>query len=94
MPGDGDPESKRRALNWDIDHLDKLGWDIRNLAPAGEDGLYRLYARDNRLRVHLTPAQRGQACAPPLPPGDRTSQGTSTMTLVRPNPRPNTPARS
>jgi predicted DNA-binding transcriptional regulator YafY len=59
MPGEGD-EAKHRALNRDIEHLNKLGWDIRNVAPAGEDGLYRMYARDNRLRVHLTPAQRGQ----------------------------------
>jgi predicted DNA-binding transcriptional regulator YafY len=60
LPGEGDAEAKHRALNRDIEHLNKLGWDIRNVAPAGEDGLYRMYARDNRLRVHLTPAQRGQ----------------------------------
>jgi predicted DNA-binding transcriptional regulator YafY len=60
QPGDGDPEAKRRSLNRDIEHLNNLGWDIRNVAPAGDDGLYRMYARDNRLRVHLTPAQRGQ----------------------------------
>jgi predicted DNA-binding transcriptional regulator YafY len=60
MPGEADAEAKRRALNRDIEHLNKLGWDIRNLAPLGEDALYRMYARDNRLRVHLTPAQRGQ----------------------------------
>lgn len=59
-PGDGEAEAKRRALNRDIEHLNKLGWDIRNVAPAGDDGLYRMYARDNRLHVHLTPAQRGQ----------------------------------
>jgi predicted DNA-binding transcriptional regulator YafY len=60
MPGDADEEAKHRALNRDIEHLNKLGWDIRNLAPAGDEGVYRMYARDNRLRVHLTPAQRGQ----------------------------------
>jgi predicted DNA-binding transcriptional regulator YafY len=60
MPGEGDAEAKHRALNRDVEHLNILGWDIRNLAPAGDDGLYRMYARDNRLRVHLTPAQRGQ----------------------------------
>jgi predicted DNA-binding transcriptional regulator YafY len=60
MPGEGDAEAKHRALNRDIEHLNNLGWDIRNVAAAGEDGLYRMYARDNRLRVHLTPAQRGQ----------------------------------
>jgi predicted DNA-binding transcriptional regulator YafY len=60
LPGRGDAEAKHRALNRDIEHLNKLGWDIRNVAPVGEDGLYRMYARDNRLRVHLTPAQRGQ----------------------------------
>lgn len=60
MPGDADAETKHRALNRDIEHLNKLGWDIRNLAPAGDEGAYRMYARDNRLRVHLTPAQRGQ----------------------------------
>jgi predicted DNA-binding transcriptional regulator YafY len=60
LPGEGDADAKHRALNRDIEHLNNLGWDIRNVAPAGEDGLYRMYARDNRLRVHLTPAQRGQ----------------------------------
>jgi predicted DNA-binding transcriptional regulator YafY len=60
LPGEGDAEAKHRALNRDIEHLNRLGWDIRNVAPAGDDGLYRMYARDNRLRVHLTPAQRGQ----------------------------------
>jgi predicted DNA-binding transcriptional regulator YafY len=60
MPGGGDAEAKHRALNRDIEHLNKLGWDIRNVAPVGDDGFYRMYARDNRLRVHLTPAQRGQ----------------------------------
>jgi predicted DNA-binding transcriptional regulator YafY len=60
QPGDGDPEAKHRALNRDIEHLNNLGWDIRNVGSAGDDGLYRMYARDNRLRVHLTPAQRGQ----------------------------------
>jgi predicted DNA-binding transcriptional regulator YafY len=60
MPGEGDAEAKHRALNRDIEHLNNLGWDIRNLAPVGDDGLYRMNARDNRLRVHLTPAQRGQ----------------------------------
>ena len=51
MPGDADAETKHRALNRDIEHLNKLGWDIRNLAPAGDEGAYRMYARDNRLRV-------------------------------------------
>jgi predicted DNA-binding transcriptional regulator YafY len=60
QPGESEPEAKRRALNRDIEHLNNLGWDIRNIAPIGDDGLYRMYARDNRLRVHLTPAQRGQ----------------------------------
>jgi predicted DNA-binding transcriptional regulator YafY len=60
LPGAADAEAKHRALNRDIEHLNKLGWDIRNVAPVGDDGLYRMYARDNRLRVHLTPAQRGQ----------------------------------
>jgi predicted DNA-binding transcriptional regulator YafY len=60
LPGEADAEAKHRALNRDIEHLNKLGWDIRNVAPVGDDGLYRMYARDNRLRVHLTPAQRGQ----------------------------------
>src|SRR6476646_1539757 len=46
QPGDGEPEAKRRALNRDIEHLNNLGWDIRNIAPLGDDGLYRMYARD------------------------------------------------
>jgi predicted DNA-binding transcriptional regulator YafY len=60
LPGEAEAEAKHRALNRDIEQLNKLGWDIRNVARVGDDGLYRMYARDNRLRVHLTPAQRGQ----------------------------------
>jgi predicted DNA-binding transcriptional regulator YafY len=60
LPGEGDADAKHRALSRDIEHLNNLGWDIRNVAAAGDEGLYRMYARDNRLRVHLTPAQRGQ----------------------------------
>jgi predicted DNA-binding transcriptional regulator YafY len=71
MPHEGDAEAKHRALNRDIEHLNNLGWDIRNVAPVGEDGLYRMYARDNRLRVHLTPAQRGQLLRSAIAAGRR-----------------------
>jgi predicted DNA-binding transcriptional regulator YafY len=53
-------EARRRMLSRDIEHLNHLGYDIRNVAEAGMDGVYVMRARDNRLQVHLTPEQRGE----------------------------------
>lgn len=57
--GVGD-EARRRMLSRDIEHLNNLGYDIRNVAEQGADGIYVMRARDNRLQVHLTPEQRGE----------------------------------
>jgi predicted DNA-binding transcriptional regulator YafY len=47
-------------LSRDLEHLNALGYDIRNVADAGTDGVYLMRARDNRLQVHLSPEQRGE----------------------------------
>ena len=47
-------EARRRMLSRDIEHLNNLGYDIRNVAVQGADGVYVMRARDNRLQVHLT----------------------------------------
>lgn len=51
----GSTRDPARQLNRDVNALRKIGWDIRNVAGAGEDAVYRLYARDTRLRVELAP---------------------------------------
>ena len=53
-------EARRRMLSRDIEHLNNLGYDIRNVAVQGADGVYVMRARDNRLQVHLTAEQRGE----------------------------------
>lgn len=76
-----DPDDAKRMLARDIAQLNQTGWDIRNVAPPGEPGRWQLRARDNRLRVRLTPAQRAElvraalaagrpGLAEPLDPGD------------------------
>ena len=47
-------------LSRDLEHLNALGYDIRNVADIGTDGVYVMRARDNRLQVHLSPEQRGE----------------------------------
>jgi predicted DNA-binding transcriptional regulator YafY len=59
-PDDVGDQARRRMLSRDIEHLDNLGYDIRNVAETGTDGRYVMRARDNRLQVHLTPEQRGE----------------------------------
>jgi predicted DNA-binding transcriptional regulator YafY len=59
-PEDASDEARRRMLSRDLAHLNNLGYDIRNVAEPGADGLYVMNARDNRLQVHLTPEQRGE----------------------------------
>lgn len=53
-------EARRRMLTRDLDHLNALGYDVRNVAEPGAEGVYVMRARDNRLAVHLTPQQRGE----------------------------------
>ncbi|MBA2768758.1 MAG: WYL domain-containing protein [Sporichthyaceae bacterium] len=56
---DANDEARRRMLTRDLEQLNNLGYDIRNVADPGADGLYVMRARDNRLQIHLTPEQRG-----------------------------------
>jgi predicted DNA-binding transcriptional regulator YafY len=60
MVDDASDEARHKMLDRDISHLNRLGYDIRNVAEAGAEGVYRMFAQDNRLRVLLTPAQRGE----------------------------------
>jgi predicted DNA-binding transcriptional regulator YafY len=53
-------EARRKMLSRDLEHLNALGYDVRNVAEPGADGVYLMRARDNRLAVHLTPEQRGE----------------------------------
>jgi len=53
-------DARRRMLSRDVEHLNNLGYDIRNVAEQGADGVYVMRARDNRLQVHLTAEQRGE----------------------------------
>lgn len=57
---DGTDDARRRMLSRDLEHLNALGYDIRNVAEPGADGLYVMRAHDNRLQVHLTSEQRGE----------------------------------
>ncbi len=57
---DHTPEARRRMLTRDIEALNQLGYDVRNVADPGADGIYVMRARDNRLQVLLTPEQRGE----------------------------------
>ena len=59
-PEDATDEARRKMLQRDLEHLNALGYDIRNIAEPGADGVYLMRARDNRLQVHLTPEQRGE----------------------------------
>ena len=59
-PDDATDEARRKMLSRDLEHLNALGYDIRNVADAGTDGVYLMRARDNRLQVHLSPEQRGE----------------------------------
>jgi predicted DNA-binding transcriptional regulator YafY len=59
-PDDASDEARRKMLSRDLEHLNALGYDIRNVADAGTDGVYLMRARDNRLQVHLSPEQRGE----------------------------------
>jgi predicted DNA-binding transcriptional regulator YafY len=57
---DHTPEARRRMLTRDIEQLNQLGYDVRNIADPGADGVYVMRARDNRLQVLLSPEQRGE----------------------------------
>jgi predicted DNA-binding transcriptional regulator YafY len=59
-PEEAGDDARRRMLSRDVEHLNNLGYDIRNIAEPGMDGVYVMRARDNRLQVYLTPEQRGE----------------------------------
>ena len=53
----GGQAAPQDQLSLDLRNLGKQGWQIANVAAAGEMGRYRMVSGDNRLRVKLTPAQ-------------------------------------
>ena len=53
--GGADPGTQ---LKREIRHLENQGWRIENLAPAGENAIYKMTTVDNRFRFRLTPAQQ------------------------------------
>lgn len=53
-------DAPRRMLNRDIGHLNRAGWDIKNVAAAGGDARYVLRARDIRLRVELSLGEQAE----------------------------------
>jgi predicted DNA-binding transcriptional regulator YafY len=55
----GFPESPGHdQLKREIRHLERQGWRIENIAPAGSPAVYRMTTVDNRLRVRLTLGQQ------------------------------------
>jgi len=52
--GGADPGTQ---LKRELRYLESHGWQIDNVAAAGEPAHYRMRTVDNRLRVRLTPAQ-------------------------------------
>ena len=53
-------EARRKMLSRDLEHLNALGYDVRNVAEVGSEGRYVMRARDNRLQVSLSAQQRGE----------------------------------
>lgn len=51
-------EDRIDQLKRELRHLGRQGWQIQNVAPAGEHAHYRMTAVDNRLRVRLSDAQQ------------------------------------
>ena len=85
---DATDEARRKMLSRDLEHLNALGYDIRNVADVGSDGVYVMRARDNRLQVHLTPEQRGELLRAAIAAG---LEGMATH-LGSGDDRPETPA--
>jgi predicted DNA-binding transcriptional regulator YafY len=55
---DDDTEANRAQLRRHLGQLRQGGWNIRNIAPDGEDARYALDVDDNRLAVLLNPGER------------------------------------
>lgn len=68
--GAGSAYDAQRQLSRDVTALTTIGWDVRNVAGPGVDAHYRLYARDTRLRVELTPEQQVELVRAALVAGD------------------------
>lgn len=66
----GSDTDAARQLNRDITALQKVGWDIRNVAGQGEEARYRLSARDTRLRVQIAPEHQVELVRAALVAGD------------------------
>lgn len=66
----GNAENHSRLLQREIQNLNAGGWDIRNVSSAGETAVYRVFARDNRLRVRFTFEQRTELARAALAAGD------------------------
>ncbi|TDC56657.1 WYL domain-containing protein [Jiangella ureilytica] len=60
----------QRQLARDVTALTAIGWDIRNVAGPGVDAVYRLHARDTRLRVELAPEHQVELVRAALVAGD------------------------
>lgn len=84
-PGDDNEAqevARRKMLQRDLDHLNALGYDVRNTAEVGADGVYVMRARDNRLQVSLDAEQRGELLRAALAAGL-----TGMATHLAPEPR-------
>ena len=68
--GAGSAYDAQRQLSRDITALTSIGWDIRNVAGPGVDAVYRLHARDTRLRVELAPEHQVELLRAALVAGD------------------------
>ncbi|RIQ31202.1 WYL domain-containing protein [Jiangella rhizosphaerae] len=68
--GAGSAYDAQRQLARDITALTAIGWDIRNVAGPGVDAVYRLHARDTRLRVELAPEHQVELVRAALVAGD------------------------
>ncbi len=66
----GESTHHLRQLTRLIDDLNRAGWDIRNTAPRGHPAVYRAFARDNRLRVRLTPDEQIELARAAMIAGD------------------------
>lgn len=88
-PDDAADEARRRMLGRDLEHLNALGYDIRNVAEPGADGVYVMQAHDNRLQVNLTAEQRGELLRAAIAAG---MEGMATHLGAEDDVRPAEPA--
>jgi len=92
-PESAGDEARRRMLSRDLEHLNNLGYDIRNIADVGSDGVYLMRARDNRLQVHLSAEQRGELLRATRAAG-MSDLGTHLGAETRPTPSTSEPSTS